>query len=177
MAHQLSLQKHLLETLKKQAEMNYVIVEVERNINIVMENNTKLKAILFLLGLNFLLLPNIQAQNGEVTVLADSMLKVITNNRVWRRPAKITGYRMLVYIGDRSNAEKEVAKFRAMFPDEPVMMKWDEPNFKVVGGLFYSKKDAQAFRAKCSHKFNMLIVINELVDLPPVTEKPEEEKE
>lgn len=121
--------------------------------------------------------PLLQAQQGTVTVEADSMLEVVTKNRVENRPDKITGFRLLLFSGDRVNAEKVANDFRRQFPDEPVLLKWDEPNFKVVAGLFYSKKEADAFRKKCSRKFPMLIVVNELIDLPPVDAKPRDQKD
>lgn len=151
--------------------MSLVFVEAVKSLNTVMENKRILKNIIASIALGALSTPALVAQNtaeGEVKVEADSMLKVVTNSRVWNRPDKITGYRVLLYTGGRTGAQKVMQNFQAMFPDQPVMLKWDEPNFKVVGGLFYTRDDAKAFRKKCSHKFPMLIIINDLVELPPV---------
>ena len=156
--------------------MNLVFVEVVKNLNIVMANKSTIKKLVLGLLLALSSAPFIQAQDGKVTVEADSMLDVITKNRVYARPDKITGYRLLLFTGDRVAAEKVASQFRLEFPDEPIMLKWDEPNFKVVGGLFYSKKAASEFRKKCG-KFAMAIVINELVDLPPVEDKKEADEE
>jgi len=117
-----------------------------------------------------------QAQSGEVTVEADSMLKVITNNRVWSRPEKISGYRILLHNGNKLEAEKVAADFKALFPNQPLIMKWDEPNFKVLGGMFYTRAEAKEYMSKCSRKFPMLIIVNDLVDLPPVDPREEEDK-
>jgi len=118
----------------------------------------------------------INAQNGEVTVEADSMLKVITNNRVWNRPDKIAGYRILLHNGNKLEAEKVAADFKALFPNQPLIMKWDEPNFKVLGGMFYTRAEAKEYMSKCGRKFPMLIIVNDLVDLPPVDPREEEEE-
>jgi hypothetical protein len=152
--------------------MNPVFVEVVKNLNTVMVNKSIIKKIT--LGVLFALsfAPFAQAQEGKVTVEADSMLEIIARGRVYARPDKITGFRILLFTGDRVTAEKLASDFKAQFPDEPVMLKWDEPNFKVVGGLFYSRKAAAEFRKKCN-KFAMAIIINELVDLPPVEDKRE----
>lgn len=157
--------------------MNCVIAVVVKSISIVMANKSNLKKLSVGLLIGLTSAPFIQAQQGTVTVKADSMLEVITKNRVYNRPDKITGFRLLLFTGDRVNAEKVANDFRRQFPDEPVLLKWDEPNFKVVAGLFYSKKEADDFRKKCSRKFPMLIVINELIDLPPVDAKPRNQED
>lgn len=157
--------------------MSPVLVVVVKNINIVMEFKIVLKKIGLVLLLVLGTVPFLHAQKGTVKVEADSMLKIITRNRVWSRPDKITGYRVLMFTGSRNGAEKVANDFRTQFPDQPVLLKWDEPNFKVVGGLFYNRKDAKAFRKKCSRKFPMLIIVNELVELPPVDEKPRKKKD
>lgn len=152
--------------------MSLVSVEVGRNLNIVMENKVIKLFILTCFFMSFAEASTAQTEGkGKVTIEADSMLKVVTNGRVWSRPDKITGYRVLLYTGGRAEAQKVMQDFRNMFPDQPVMLKWDEPNFKVVGGLFYSKNDARVFRKKCSRKFPMLIIVNDLVDLPPVDDR------
>jgi len=142
-----------------------------------MVNNSIIKKVGVGLLMGLTSAPFLQAQKGEVTIEADSMLEVVTKGRVWGRPDKLTGFRLLLFTGDRVNAEKVANDFRVQFPDEPVLLKWDEPNFKVVAGLFYSKKEADAFRRKCSRKFPMLIVVNDLVDLPPVDAKPTKKKD
>lgn len=156
--------------------MNLVFVEVVKNINIAMGNKSIIKKIGLGIILGISSASMLRAQEGKVTVEADSMLEVITQNRVYSRPEKITGFRILLFTGDRVTAEKVANDFKLQFPDEPVMLKWDEPNFKVVGGLFYSKKAAADFRKKCA-KFAMAIIINELVELPPVEDKRETEEQ
>jgi hypothetical protein len=143
-----------------------------------MANKKNIKFLIATLAIGAFNTSEIVAQTepqGEVKVEADSMLDVITKNRVWNRPDKITGYRVLLYTGSRAGAQKVMQDFQAMFPDQPVMLKWDEPNFKVVGGLFYTKADAKEFRKKCSKKFPMLIIINDLVELPPVDRGKDED--
>lgn len=156
--------------------MNPVFVEVERNTSIVMANSKLLK-LCMCCATAFLVSSDSFAQTepqGEVKVEADSMLDILVKNRVANRPEKITGYRLLLYTGSRAEAQKVIQNFRAMFPDQPVMLKWDEPNFKVVGGLFYTRADAKAFREECSNKFPMLVIVNDLVDLPPVDDRKNE---
>lgn len=156
--------------------MNPVFVEVERNTSIVMANSKLLK-LSICCATAFLVSSDTFAQTepqGEVKVEADSMLDILVKNRVANRPEKITGYRLLLYTGSRTEAQKVIQDFRAMFPDQPVMLKWDEPNFKVVGGLFYTRADAKAFREECSKKFPMLVIVNDLVDLPPVDDRKKE---
>ena len=143
-----------------------------------MENNSLKLVLVLSFGLCFASYSQAQTETrGEVTVEADSMLKKITDERVRSRPDRIIGYRVLLYTGGRAEAQKVMQDFRNMFPDQPVMLKWDEPNFKVVGGLFYSIKDAKSFRKKCSKEFPMLIIVNDLVELPPVDDRNDETKE
>ncbi len=154
--------------------MNLVLAVAEKNINNVMAHKVfkKVLAPVAFLAMGFLS-NSLQAQ---VEVEADSMLKIVTRNRVWSRPDKIAGYRVLLHNGSKAEADKVAADFKALFPDEPLIMKWDEPNYKVIGGMFYSRNDAKAFMQKCSRKFPMMIIINDKIDLPPVTESKEDEK-
>jgi len=145
---------------------------VEKNLNNVMVH--KLKIIFCMLLFTFAASDQLIAQ---VEVEADSMLEIITKNRIYSRPDKIAGYRILIHNGSKVEADKVAADFKKMFPNEPLIMKWDEPNFKVMGGIFYTREEAKQFMQKCGRSFSMLIIINDKIDLPPVSEKPEQKNE
>lgn len=87
----------------------------------------------------------------------------------------IDGFTIQVYSGtDRENARKIRGKLISMLPDEEASLYYDEPNFKVKVGAFYTRLEAQKSFQMVSKEFPNAIIIPERIPIDSNEPDPED---
>lgn len=112
----------------------------------------KAKLILFLICCIPGLAAAQQADSGKVEVKADARIDKLIQRRAefFQIDSTESGFRIQIYsTTDRKQIKLEEEKFRLNYPDLPIYLKYDSPNFKLRVGDFKSKLEAQ-------HWFNNL---------------------
>lgn len=94
-------------------------------------------------------MPIIIGENGE----DDVTTPIDTRKKVMRRSYKMQGYRVQVYSGgnsraDRQRAETAGAVMKANFPDQPIYTHFYSPSWKCRMGNYKSQAEAQAYLAR-----------------------------
>ncbi len=105
-----------------------------------------------LLGLSGLSL----AQNGTVTVDQDRQIekllefkKDLTTNEI---------YKIQVFSGNRSSAEKAKADFMNDYSDWPVSMEFNTPNYKIWVGNFTNRLEAERALQKIKRNYQTAFI-------------------
>jgi hypothetical protein len=79
----------------------------------------------------------------------------------------VDGYTIQVYTGSSSDeARKLRGKAISLMPDTDVELFYDEPNFKVKVGQYYSRLEAQKDFSNLSKEFPMAIIIPDKIPIP-----------
>ncbi len=79
----------------------------------------------------------------------------------------VDGYTIQIYTGSSSDdARKLRGKAISLMDDENVELYYDEPNFKVKVGQYYSRLEAQQDYTKLREEFPMAIVIPDKIPVP-----------
>lgn len=94
-------------------------------------------------------MPIIIGENGE----DDVTTPIDTRKKVMRRSYKMQGYRVQVYSGgnsraDRQRAETAGAVMKANFPDQPIYTHFYSPSWKCRMGNYKSQAEAQVYLAR-----------------------------
>jgi hypothetical protein len=79
----------------------------------------------------------------------------------------VDGYTIQIYTGSSSDdARKLRGKAISLMDDENVELYYDEPNFKVKVGQYYSRLEAQKDYTRLKEEFPMAIVIPDKIPVP-----------
>ena len=94
-------------------------------------------------------MPIIIGEKGE----EDLTTPIDTRKKVMRRSYKMQGYRVQVYSGgnsraDRQRAETAGAVMKANFPDQPIYTHFYSPSWKCRMGNYKSQAEAQAYLSR-----------------------------
>ncbi|EGV42718.2 SPOR domain-containing protein [Bizionia argentinensis JUB59] len=96
------------------------------------------------------------AQQGTVTINKspelDALLSIkkemnVSNNDSDR-------YKIQIYSGDRTGADRAKGKFNATFEKIPLLLVYETPNYKVWAGNFRSRLEADRALVKIKKEFN-----------------------
>lgn len=87
---------------------------------------------------------NIYAQEGNVTVHQDKNIDVLLKlKKEMNKTENLTDrYKIQVYSGNRSEAEKTESKFNTTFTSWHSNMVYEYPNFKIWAGSFATRLEA-----------------------------------
>ncbi len=91
-------------------------------------------------------------QNGSVTVDQDSDIDKLLEYKKDLKTVNL--YKIQVYSGTRSGAEKSKQNFLNSFNEWPVSMEFDSPNTKIWVGNFRSRLEADKALLKIKRKYN-----------------------
>lgn len=84
----------------------------------------------------------------------------------------IDGYRIQIFeeSGNKSStqAREVMAEFSTKYPDIPVYLSWQAPNFKVRVGDFYSRMEAEGFLNKIKRSYPIAWVIRDKIKYPVI---------
>jgi len=100
----------------------------------------------------------------DVTEELDAVLDSI--DRIREEIKYVNGFTILVYSGTSSErAHIAKGKVFSALPDSKPILKYDEPNFRVKVGKYYSRLDAQQDYSAIREKFSSAIVIPERIPI------------
>lgn len=84
----------------------------------------------------------------------------------------IDGYRIQIFeeSGNKSStrAREVMAEFSTKYPDIPVYLSWQAPNFKVRVGDFESRMEAEGFLNKIKRSYPIAWVIRDKIKYPVI---------
>jgi len=94
----------------------------------------------------------------ELDALLDSIVKIRSDIKY------VDGFTILVYSGTNSEqAHISKGKVYSILPDARPKLKFDEPNFRVKVGKYYSRLEAQKDYSALKEKFSKAIIIPERI--------------
>ncbi len=92
------------------------------------------------------------AQQGEVTVNQDRQIdKLLELKKEMNRTE--SNYKIQIYNGNRTDAQKARSEFRRSFLDLPTSMQYETPNYKIWIGNFKNRLEADRTLVKVKKKF------------------------
>jgi uncharacterized protein YxjI len=92
------------------------------------------------------------AQQGEVIVNQDRQIdKLLELKKEMNRTE--SNYKIQIYNGNRTDAQKARSKFRRSFLDLPTSMQYETPNYKIWIGNFKNRLEADRALVKVKKKF------------------------
>jgi SPOR domain len=99
------------------------------------------KILLFTFLFSTFYVNKIVAQEGVVSVNQDKDIDVLLDLKKEVNKSH-SNYKIQVYNGNRSGAEKTRSEFRNSFSDWPTSMKFETPNYKIWIGNFKTRLEA-----------------------------------
>lgn len=114
---------------------------------------TKMNIKSLLVFLIFIGFPSIgNAQDGVVTVEQDKDIEKLLQ---FKKDAKTVDlYKIQVYQGNHSGAQKAEADFMKTYSEWPVSMEYETPNYKIWVGNFRSRLEADKALLKIKKNYN-----------------------
>lgn len=139
----------------------------------------KLKWILALtLGVIAALPSEAQSSGGKLTIVQDPVIDTMLTRYIEMNEALlqdednygITGYRIQIFeeSGNKSSthAREVMTKFVEKYPDIPVYLTWQAPNFKVRVGDYATRMQAEGFLQKIQKDYPIAWVIKDKIKFP-----------
>lgn len=117
---------------------------------------------------------------GNVVIIQDSGIDTILQRHVQMNEAlllntdnyAIDGYRIQIFeeSGNKSStrAREVMAEFSVKYPDIPVYLTWQAPNFKVRVGDFGTRMSAEGFLNKIKRNYPIAWVIKDKIKYPVI---------
>ncbi len=102
---------------------------------------------------------------GIVTVQEDDRIKALmTDYTAHKRP--LDGYRVQIFLGDRTKAESTRRTFLLQHPEIPAYLSYLAPNFRVRVGDLRDRIEAEGLRENLRGDFPGLYVVPDQIELP-----------
>lgn len=97
------------------------------------------------------------AQKGEVTVNQDEEIERLLQlkKEINRTESK---FKIQIFNGNRSEAEKARLDFRRAFPDMSTSMHYETPNYKIWIGSFNTRLEADRALLRVKQKFSSAFI-------------------
>jgi hypothetical protein len=120
------------------------------------------------------------AGDGHVVIIQDARIDTILEKHMEMNEAlllnadnyAIDGYRVQIFqeSGNRSSthAREVMAGFSMKYPDVPVYLTWQAPNFKVRAGDFETRMEAEGFLNKIKRNYPIAWVIRDKIKYPVI---------
>lgn len=117
---------------------------------------------------------------GNVVIIQDARIDTILDKHIEMNEAlllnadnyAIDGYRVQIFqeSGNRSStsAREVMAEFSMKYPDVPVYLTWQAPNFKVRVGDFETRMEAEGFLNKIKRYYPIAWVIRDKIKYPVI---------
>ena len=100
---------------------------------------------------------NIYAQQGETTVNQDKQIDALLSLKKDINRTE-SNYKIQIFNGNRSSAEKARLEFRNSFSDWSTSMKYETPNYKIWIGSFKTRLEADRALVTVKKKFGNAFV-------------------
>ncbi|MFT3884241.1 MAG: SPOR domain-containing protein [Flavobacteriales bacterium] len=102
---------------------------------------------------------------GEVTIhQSERINELMTDYATHKQPLK--GFRVQVFLGDRTQAEETRRTFLVKHPDIPAYLSYLAPNFRVRVGDLRDRLEAERMREQLKGEFPGLYVVPDDIELP-----------
>lgn len=108
---------------------------------------------------------------GVVTVVESDRIKALMADYTARK-RPLDGYRVQVFLGDRSQAESIRRTFLLQHPDIPAYLSYLAPNFRIRVGDLRDRVEAEAMRENLRIEFPGLYVVPDQIEPPRLTTQP-----
>ncbi|MCK5338196.1 MAG: SPOR domain-containing protein [Bacteroidales bacterium] len=117
---------------------------------------------------------------GNVVIIQDPGIDTILQRHVQMNEAlllntdncAIDGYRIQIFeeSGNKSStrAREVMAEFSVKYPDIPIYLTWQAPNFKVRVGDFGTRMSAEGFLNKIKRNYPIAWVIKDKIKYPVI---------
>ncbi|HEX2616512.1 MAG TPA: SPOR domain-containing protein [Flavobacteriales bacterium] len=106
---------------------------------------------------------------GAVTIHQSERINTLmTDYASHKQPLK--GFRVQVFLGDRTQAEETRRAFLVRHPDIPAYLSYLAPNFRVRVGDLRDRLEAEQLREQLKTEFPGLYVVPEEIELPRLPE-------
>lgn len=102
---------------------------------------------------------------GQVNVMENDRIKTVMANYASRKQP-LEGYRVQIYLGERTSAEQTRRAFLLQHPDTPAYLSYLAPNFRVRVGDIRERVAAEHLRQTLQHEFPGLYVVPDLIEPP-----------
>ena len=108
--------------------------------------------------------------SGEVVVHASSRIQTLMKDYVGtKQPLK--GYRVQIFLGERTKAEETRRSFLVRHPDTPAYLDYFAPNFRVRVGDQRTKLDGEKLKQALLNEFPGLYVVPCEIEMPRLAEE------
>ena len=119
------------------------------------------KEIITLITIALLSLTSVKAQNGYVVIDQD---KKIDRLMEIKKQANLeedsqSNYKIQVFSGDFNNAKSMELKVKSDFPDWPIKLDFDTPNYKIRVGSFKTRLEADKQLIEVRKKYPQAILL------------------
>lgn len=95
---------------------------------------------------------HLHAQDGDVTVNQDAQITTLLKLKKEVNKERLN-YKIQVYSGNRSGAEKARVEFRNVYTDWSTSMEYETPNYKVWIGNFNTQLEADRALLKIKENY------------------------
>ena len=108
------------------------------------------------------------SDTGKVEIVQEFKVKELLSKHIEiNSKAPIKGYRIKIHFGSDKNKAKEIkAKFISKFPDIPAYEKYDQPNFNIRVGDFWTKLEAYKALKEIQVEFPSSFLVQDEIELP-----------
>lgn len=110
------------------------------------------------------------ATPGKVTVVESDQIKALMADYASRKQS-LAGYRVQIFLGDRSTAENTRRTFMQQHPDIPAYLSYLAPNFRVRVGDLRDRVEADYLRRRLGTEFPGLYVVPDQIEPPRLAGK------
>jgi len=108
-----------------------------------------------------------QNEQGVVKIKSDKEISALLRKKVEYNKTKDTykGYRIQLFYGSEKGANKEIDKFKSLYPEIPVNLLFSSPDWKVQAGNYHTKLDADKDLKDIKIDFPSAIVLQTEIEL------------
>ncbi len=107
----------------------------------------------------------VSGDTGHVTIHESARISSLMKEYASKKQP-LKGYRVQLFLGDRTKAEEIRRSFLGRHPNVPAYLSYFAPNFRVRVGDLRSKLPADKLRADLSDEFPGLYVVPDEIELP-----------
>jgi hypothetical protein len=114
--------------------------------------------------------PGVQQDSGEVVIHESSRIQALMKDYAsTKQPLK--GYRVQIFLGDRTKAEETRRSFLVRHPDIPAYLSYLAPNFRVRAGDLRTRLEAELLREQLKEEYPGCYVVPDEIELPRLPEQ------
>jgi hypothetical protein len=107
-------------------------------------------------------------QDPKVAELIEKHIQFNENQPV------IEGFRVQIFFDSGNNSMENASKVKSNFlnkyPDIPVYLLWQQPNYKVRVGDFRTKIEAQGFYSKIKSEYKNAFIVKDKIYFPAISQ-------